>query len=406
MMTKRIWMVHPTDALPGENGYKHGINLIEELDKKGYEVTWWTSSFSHTLKKQRVEKFSDIPYKSRSRILLIPTSEYKKHIGFKRIFQSVNFYMNWYKLASRKKSPEILIKSSPDLFGDFFVLKFLKRRKLKLVIDFRDLWPEVFISVLPNFLQKFEKIIFWPFYQIRKRFFSRSDGIISVSKDYDVLAKKISPSLINKPSAISYHCNLSIEEKVSLETLMKKDYSGELKIIYAGNLGKNYDMLTVLKAMQKITENEFPISFIIAGSGPYENQVKKAELNSNGNIKYLGMLNMKELTSLYSMSHLALAPYSKNSTVSMPAKAYELMFNGLPVITSLGREYGEIVKREAIGFFYEASSVNSLTKVLSDILINRKKLKEMSIKSLSLAEKYNVDDQIEKYDEVLKKILI
>lgn len=220
------------------------------------------------------------------------------------------------------------------------------------------------------------------------------------------MAKKISPSLINKPNAISYHCNLSIEEKVSLETLMKKDYSGELKIIYAGNLGKNYDMLTLLKAMQKITENEFPISFIMAGSGPYENQVRKAELNSNGNIKYLGMLNKKELTSLYSMSHLALAPYSKNSTVSMPAKAYELMFNGLPVITSLGREYGEIVKREAIGFFYEASSVNSLTKVLSDILIDRKKLKEMSIKSLSLAEKYNVDAQIEKYDEVLKKVLI
>ena len=68
--------------------------------------------------------------------------------------------------------------------------------------------------------------------------------------------------------------------------------------------------------------------------------------------------------------------------------------------------YKKIVKKEAIGFFYEASSVNSLTKVLSDILINRKKLKEMSIKSLSLAEKYNVDAQIEKYDEVLKKVLI
>ena len=33
-MTKRIWMVHPTDALPGENGFKHGINLIEELDRE------------------------------------------------------------------------------------------------------------------------------------------------------------------------------------------------------------------------------------------------------------------------------------------------------------------------------------------------------------------------------------
>jgi len=104
---------------------------------------------------------------------------------------------------------------------------------------------------------------------------------------------------------------------------------------------------------------------LIFGSGPREEEILTAAAPSPGRIKFLGRVPFAWLATILQYCDVGLLPYSASSTVTLPDKFYDYSNAGIPIITSIRGEVGQIIKNNGIGELYEAGSAQSLSLALT-----------------------------------------
>src|SRR5690606_25873676 len=77
-----IWIFNPFDDVPGEGKPQRYWRVAEELARRGHEVVWWSSDFSHRRKDRRkAPDGAEIPFAIR----LVATPPYQRNISLARI---------------------------------------------------------------------------------------------------------------------------------------------------------------------------------------------------------------------------------------------------------------------------------------------------------------------------------
>ena len=284
----------------------------------------------------------------------------------------------------------------------FDLLKnFISTSKAKLIIDIIDLWPELFVISLPRKIRFLNKILFSPFYLMRINIYKAASAFTAVAPDYLDIPNQVN---VTVPRQIIYWgCDRSTinfiiknQDYKILNRLNLFKNNDDIFGIYAGTLGQNYDILTLLKAAV-VLENIIPnLKFIIAGAGPLENLVLKYSKSSK-NIIYLGSLPTSQLYELFSHCDFGFSSYSDVSTVSMPIKFYDYLAAGLPLVNSLGRNLGLLVEKHNIGYQYIPNNINSLVEVLLRLMSEKERLVEMKDCCIKLSESFDNDYQYGKY---------
>ena len=66
----------------------------------------------------------------------------------------------------------------------YFSIRYSKKHKIPILIDFRDNWPDIFVDFLPPSLKFFGKIIFSPYKIISNYIFKNATGIISITNNF------------------------------------------------------------------------------------------------------------------------------------------------------------------------------------------------------------------------------
>ena len=77
----KIWILKPNETKPlnGETKRLGRMGLLSEnLSKKGHDVIWFTSTFSHLEKKQIFEEDKEVTIAPNYKIEFIKTLSYKK----------------------------------------------------------------------------------------------------------------------------------------------------------------------------------------------------------------------------------------------------------------------------------------------------------------------------------------
>jgi len=75
-MSKTIWLINPYDAIPDEKwGYKHGMFLANALTASGFNMVYWTSSFSYVIKEQRSKDWEDRVINPQLTVRIVPSRE-------------------------------------------------------------------------------------------------------------------------------------------------------------------------------------------------------------------------------------------------------------------------------------------------------------------------------------------
>ena len=144
----------------------------------------------------------------------------------------------------------------------------------------------------------------------------------------------------------------------------------------------------------------------IAGDGNLRgfvvNSILQYELKKT---KYVGRLKPEELVGFYKNCDIALSTYSKDSTVSMPIKAFDYFAAGLPMLNSLGMDLGEMVQKYKIGLNYKAGDHNDLFNKLEFLSDNPKILAGMKENTLKLALNFDEKDIYKEYVEFCEEVL-
>lgn len=391
-----IWINNPFDNLPEEGAKpQRFILLAKELAARGNSVTLWTSSFSHAKKKFRVSAdgtpLPDV-YKNTDgvTIRLIPTLPYKSNISISRIFSHTNYGRTWGEIAfsevaARKIAPpEIVIISTPPISNHKPALQFKRAWDSKIVLDIMDLWPEAFRQLLPKRLplkEAFYAILFGRLKRAAKQAYTKSDKITAVSDYYLNVAKKDGNT---SPSKSFPHTCLSVAEAPT-ETPQPT-----LRLVYIGNMGKFYDLKTVINgviALSRKNNKQRSISLDIAGSGPDENTLRSLAAG-HPEIRFHGFLDNDSLLSLLKNSDAGIIPIFPDSMVQIPYKLPDYASSGLAIITSLKGETLKLVTEEQCGIYYDALDLNAFMKSVQRLLEDKTLLVSMKEAALKLAKKH------------------
>ena len=394
----KVWILNPYGNIPGENWRPHrSYTVAKAFEADGHEVTYWISNMDHRSKFDRKEKeIKD----GNLKIKIISSTKYTEHISISRIKFEINFIKQFRVLAELENTkPDLIIIGEPSLFVSYNFIKYINKHNIKFVVDIVDIWPELFKLVLPKFLQPFHKLIFLPFYLKRRWFIKKVDGILSVSKAY----LKIATDINNKvPSKIVYW---GVDLKSFNSENTSNNFDSTLNIIYAGTLGDNYDVQSIINCAVKVEEQNLDVCIYIAGDGNLRDFIIDSITKYNlTKTTYLGRISPEQLVTYYKKCQLALSTYSRESTVSMPIKAFDYFAAGLPLLNSLGMDLGEMVQDYKLGINYAPGNSDDLFDKIIYLRNNIGLLKEMRLNCLEIAKQFDETVIYKEYIEFCKKI--
>ena len=156
-----IWLITIGEPLKTQNERpcKTGI-LSKMLVDKGHQVTWWTSTFDHQSKSYIYNNDKCISVEENLEMIYLHSNiGYKKNVSIKRIINHKLIAKKFNKISDIKSTPDIIYCSFPPIELSFAAVYYAKRKNIPVVVDARDLWPDIFFNPFPQLFHPVLKIL-------------------------------------------------------------------------------------------------------------------------------------------------------------------------------------------------------------------------------------------------------
>ncbi len=393
-----VWINNPFDNLPGEGRRPQRYSLLcRALAKAGHTVVWWSSDFSHPMKApRRLEPIYDTP--EGFQVRLIPTVPYYDNIGLRRAWSHACYAKTWARLAEEAVAqgdlakPDLILTSWPPIDTAAAARRLRRLWKCKVVVDVMDAWPKSFHRLIPGpaWVQSLlGRIVFARAHRAARRAFRRADAVVALGFSHLAFADSYGRKG-KAPRHVSYPGILRMNNGATRYNL---DESEPLRMVYIGNMGRSYDLLTVIRAVRGLVEAGEHLYFDIAGSGPHEAMLRR-EARGCASVRFHGYLGTEDTQQLLADSDIAIIPMFPDSCVSIPYKLVDYASAGLPIICCLTGETQRMIERYRAGTIYRALDVEGLRQVLKGYLHQRSRITQESLASARIARENFMMDTI------------
>ena len=367
----KIWIITIGEPIIHKHNalriHRSGLLAKYISENTSHEVVWWTSLYNHFTKKFEFEDERDITPNPNLKIKCIKGYGYKKNISLARYYDHFIIKKKFRKRLSSEPYPDIIISSYPTLGLCEEAVKYANKKSIPILIDYRDLWPEVFYDLFPKKIRFISKVIFYPLSRRLNIMFKNATGIIGITEEFlNIGLQRVKRNKNNFDSYFPLGYNKLELNKRQLSDQLNywksigvKSDDGYIKYCFFGTLGYQYDFESLIQAFNYL--NDEKIKLIICGSGDKESQLKSLAINKN--IIFPGYMNSKQLNSLMKISDFGVCPYlaKKMFLNSMPGKSIEYMSEGLSIINSLEHGIlGDFIVKKEFGVNYDPSSLDSL----------------------------------------------
>ena len=352
-----VWLVNPFDNLPHEGARLQRYPLLADaFAAAGHETVLWSAAFSHTLKKPRVPPPPDGAGRG-WRLELLPVPPYRTNVSLRRFASHRAFGAEFLRAGlSCGRRPDLIVASAPPLSSAAAAIALRDRFGCKAVIDVQDAWPETFERLLPlpgGVLRRAAaRAAFAPLFRKARAVYRAADGIAAVSRRYFGIAAAAG-------SKAPFHLARLAMDIGPRPARRPRDPSAPLRVAYAGNMGRTYDLATAIAAVKSLPGAELEL----AGAGPCEARLRRLAAGCP-RIAFRGYLGADALADMLARADAGLVPMFPDAYVGVPGKFSDYAAAGLPIVDSLPGEAAELLERHGAGFRYRAGSESSLRAAL------------------------------------------
>lgn len=391
----KVWLIAIGEPILHSNNklrlHRTGILAKQISARKNHTVTWWTSTFNHFTKQHIYIEDSVVEVNSRLKMIALYGGGYKKNISFSRIIDHKRIAKKFIKLAPFENKPDIIVASFPTLGLCDAAIKYAKKENIPVIIDYRDMWPEEFLFVLPKKLRFLGRIALSSLFLKTQNVFKNANGLIGITEEFLKLGLNKIGRKKHKMDAVfplaylenQYNKNQLKEADKYWEQLgLSKERK---KICFFGTIGYQFDLETVIKASKLPDGDKY--QFILCGTGDNLENLKRIN-GDNLNVVFPGYMSASQIKSLMNICDFGLCPYipKKAFLSSIPGKAIEYFSSGLPILGTLGNGVlGKYLKTHEIGINYDFNDPESLLNGLK--ILNELNQKKMRLKILNLFNK-------------------
>jgi glycosyltransferase involved in cell wall biosynthesis len=178
-------------------------------------------------------------------------------------------------------------------------------------------------------------------------------------------------------------------------------------IVYIGTLNKHRDIDTLIEAVGSLSpELQANIRLDLYGKGPNEyisDLISHASEGSPVEVQWHGMIPHEDIPKRAGKSDIAVSPLPAYEAyqVSSPAKIFEYLALGLPVVASRISPHERILTENSNALLYEPESADSLRNQLERIVENKEMRDEFAENARSTALEYSWEQRFSVVEESL-----
>lgn len=378
MSERKVWIVKENEfvnLLSGKARASRAAMLSDYFIAEGCTVTAWSSLWSHNAKAFVSDDRTRILLKKGLTLNVIPAKKsYTKNISFARIAQEREIQQLFRKAIEKEDKPDLIYCCWPLIETSYEAVKYGKKHGIPVVIDIRDMWPDIFVQPFPKAVQRLAKVAVDCVFRKKSEFALQNATMVTstIPKAME-LAKEYGRQPWQTDHPV-FHC---YKQPSYSEAELGKALAGwarlgvddsTFNVIFFGTIGKRIpDFDTVLSAAERL--QGMAIKFIFCGLGDDYERVSGIA-NGLTNVVMAGLRNQLDLVSLSSISQIGLIPYRNTIDFqdSLPTKFSEYLSSGLIVMTSLSGLSRQILEENKCGFHYEdaESLASAIARLAND----------------------------------------
>jgi glycosyltransferase involved in cell wall biosynthesis len=396
---------------PGAGALRCGM-LAEALRARGSRVTWWTSTFHHVERRNRFANDHTATLPDGTQVEFVYGPGYQRTISWQRVRHNAVVATRFSELAARHPStPDVILACMPTPELSAAALDYGNRRSIPVVVDTRDLWPDVYLTALPAWLRPLGRLALFREYRRATALFSGARAITAVSDsylDWSLHRAGRTRSEADRVFPIGFpDVRPTDESRTQAQESVRRAYgldAGNVVVCFVGMFGASYDLACVIDAARRLQSSHPRIRFILAGGGDRERELR-ARAEDVDSVLFPGWLSRDQTSELLAGSDIGLAAYTRHALQSLPNKPFQYLAFGLPIANSLRGELDEMIRTHDIGASYVAGDDRECAAAIAALVADPGALEAMRQRSRALFERdYSADRIYDRFSRYLADI--
>jgi len=297
---------------------------------------------------------------------------------------------------------DVLVATSPPLFVGGTALFLSGLRRIPLVFEVRDLWPEsaVALGELKNL-----RFIRWATW-LEERCYARARRIVVVTTG--ILDRLIARGYGEKLALIPNGANTDLfrpRPEAGRAVRERLGLGDRFVALYAGIHGVAQGLETVLEAARLRPE----VHFLLIGDGPCKaDLVRLHEEMDLPNVTMLDAQPREEIPAYLSAADVALVPLRNVELFqgAVPSKLFDAWACACPVALSIAGEARAVLERAGGGVYVEPEAPDQLAAALGKLSTDRSRCREMGAAGRRFVEAhYSRQAQARELERLLRELV-
>jgi glycosyltransferase involved in cell wall biosynthesis len=376
----RVWLLHIGEDLPVDGParqYRYTY-LANALLNAGHRVLRWAPTFRHNTKTQRFAIDTRVEPAKNYEIQFVSSPGYRRNISFARLRAYRVLGRRFRQLAKQECPPDLIVAAIPSLEWAEAAVDYGRQHSIPVVVDVRDLWPEVFANALPAAARPLGRLLLTPYYRRAARACRKATALTAVSQGYmdwaiDLAGRRRDPRDLVVPLGFEQMPREALH--ANIEKLRQRGIDPSRPIcLFVGLFERSYDLETVIDAARRLMNSgRSDVQFVLCGDGSKMPKLKRQAADMPS-VHFLGWVDATMLEAVASISTIGVCAYATDALQSLPNKPFEYMAHGLAVASSLSGEMAQLLTHHQCGLTYPAGNAAALAECLVGLLTDQRLL--------------------------------
>jgi len=377
----KVWLIEsgeplPTDDSPGRP-WRIGL-LADILWRRGHDVTWWAGTFDHAHKSYRASETTTTAFRERYSLHLLHGVPYTRNVSFARLRNHRQVAKEFARVAATQARPDVILCCVPTLELAGAAIDYGQREAVPVVLDYRDLWPEVFVEPFGALLRPVARVLIHPWYRLAHKSFAGATAITGITDEFVAKALQYARRPRREGLDRSFPHGYSTQplDEGRLQRAfdfwaglgIRKD-SGQFVVCYFGQLSRRVEIRAAILAARSMADSGHAVRLVLCGHGELTRECQEWRGGSEA-VLLPGFVEPAEIRALMQLSHAGILPYpsTPDFAASIPNKVIEYFSGGLPVLSSVQGVVSRLLDAQSAGLTYANDDPGSLRQAIGRYL--------------------------------------
>lgn len=295
---------------------------------------------------------------------------YENRMGPARRALAFAQYAGWaVREGLRIDKPDVIWGISTPLTAAWAAAQVARWRRVPWVFEVQDLWPAfpIAMGAVPTALARQQ------LYRMEKRLYQSARHILPLSPD---MARYVTNLGIpaEKVTTVLNGTDLDLAARGTPEAVaalrQMQGLAGKNVVLYAGTFGRANDIPTLVAAAEAMAVEDSDAVWVFLGHGFFEPLVAAAAARWPGRIRLVGGQARHEVFEWFALAAVSVVSFLGMPVLdaNSPAKLYDSLAVGTPVVVTNAGWTKELVEKHACGWYVPAGDAVALAVQLRESL--------------------------------------